>query len=150
MAARESFRTVALRRLFGIAYIGVLIGLISLSIAVYDKAFTPTVNVKLNTDHTGNQLLLKSDVKERGIIVGSVKKVHSVGDGAVITLALDPGRVKDIPSNVVAQILPKTIFGEQYISLVYPDSPSPTTIKKGDVIEQDRSGKALETEKVLG
>ena len=148
--ARESVRTIAARRLLGIAYIGVLVGLISLSIAVYNKAFSSEVLVTLKTDHTGNQLQTQGDVKERGIIVGTIKKVKSTGDGATVTLALDPSRISEIPANVKAQILPKTIFGEQYVSLIYPNQPDATSIKAHDSIEQDRSGQALETEKVLG
>jgi phospholipid/cholesterol/gamma-HCH transport system substrate-binding protein len=147
--ARESFATIARRRLLGVTYLAVVIGLVSLSIAFYNKAFTPQVTVTLRTDHTGNQLLTQSDVKERGIIVGSVKKVKSQGDGAVVTLALSPGRTRDIPANVSAQILPKTLFGEQYVSLIIPDNPGPP-IKGGDVIGQDRSAVALESEKVIG
>lgn len=147
--ARESFATIARRRLLGLGYIVVIFALILLSIAVYQKKFSSFVTVKLRTDHTGNQLLIDSDVKERGIIVGSVQKVKSEGDGAVITLALDPGRVKEIPSNVSAQILPKTLFGEEYVSLTYPDNPAPP-IKGGAVIAQDRSAVALESEKVIG
>jgi virulence factor Mce-like protein len=147
--ARESFATVARRRALGLGYIVVILALIWLSIAVYQKQFSTFVMVKLHTDHTGNQLLIDSDVKERGIIVGSVHKVQSSGDGAVITLALDPGRVKQIPSNVSAQILPKTLFGEEYVSLIYPQSPAPP-IKGGAVIAQDRSAVALESEKVIG
>ena len=70
--ARESFATIARRRLLGLGYIVVIFALILLSIAVYQKKFTTFVTVKLHTDHTGNQLLTDSDVKERGIIVGSV------------------------------------------------------------------------------
>lgn len=147
--ARESFATIARRRLLGLAYIVVIFSLILLSIAVYQKKFSTFVMVKLRTDHTGNQLLIDSDVKERGIIVGSVHGVKSVGDGAIITLALDPGRVKQIPENVSAQILPKTLFGEEYVSLNYPDNPGPP-IKGGAVIAQDRSAVALESEKVIG
>jgi virulence factor Mce-like protein len=57
--------------------------------------------------------------------------------------------VKDIPSNVKAQILPKTLFGEQYVSLIIPTAPA-RPIKAGDVIPQDRSKGALETQRVLG
>jgi phospholipid/cholesterol/gamma-HCH transport system substrate-binding protein len=147
--AKESFATIAKRRLLGLAFIVVLIGLVTLSVAFYNKAFTPVTMVTLRTDHTGNQLLKESDVKERGIIVGSVRSVHSTGDGAIIKLAIQPGRTKIIPANVSAQILPKTLFGEQYVSLVIPPDPV-GQIKKGDTIPQDRSAVALETERVLG
>jgi virulence factor Mce-like protein len=147
--ARESFAAVVKRRLLGVLFLVVVASLITLSIAIYNKAFTTTVEVTLRADHTGNQLLIDSDVKERGIIVGSVKSVTSKGDGAIVNLALDPSRVHDIPSNVSAQILPKTLFGEQYVALIYPNAPAPH-IKAGDVIPQDRSKGALETEKVLG
>jgi virulence factor Mce-like protein len=135
----------------GLAYLVLIAGLISLSIAIYEKAFTDTVDVKLRTDFTGNSLQVDSDVKERGIIVGSVKAVKSTGDGAIVTLALQPSRVKDIPDNVSAQILPKTLFGEQYVSLIIPDGQSGgAAIKAGDVIPQDRTKDALEAQKVLG
>jgi virulence factor Mce-like protein len=147
--ARESFATIARRRLLGVVYLGVIAGLISLSIAFYNKSFTDFVSVKLYTDRTGNQLLEQSDVKVRGIIVGSVKKVKSLGDGAIVTLDLDPGKTKMIPDNVSAQILPKTLFGEDYVSLSIPDNPGPP-IKAGDKISQDRSAVALESEKVIG
>jgi phospholipid/cholesterol/gamma-HCH transport system substrate-binding protein len=122
---------------------------LTLSIGFYNKAFTKVVLVTLKADHTGNQLVKASDVKERGIIVGTVRKVKSDGDGAIVTLALDPSRTDIIPSNVSAQILPKTMFGEQYVALILPRRPG-AHIKGGDVIPQDRSKGALEAEKVLG
>jgi phospholipid/cholesterol/gamma-HCH transport system substrate-binding protein len=146
---RESFATVVKRRLLGLLLLAIVVGLIALSIAIYKKAFTATVDVTLRADHTGNALVVGSDVKERGIIVGSVASVHSDGGGAIVKLSLSPGRVKDIPSNVTAQILPKTLFGEQYVSLSIPASPT-AAIKAGATIPQDRSQGALETEKVLG
>lgn len=148
--AAESFATVAKRRLLGLVLIVVVVGLVALSIAIYKKAFSSFVVVQVKFDHTGNSLLVDSDVKERGVIVGAVKAVNSRGDGgATVTVNLFPDRVKDIPDNVTAQILPKTLFGEQYISLTRPDKPGPA-IEAGAVIGQDTSPGALETEKVLG
>lgn len=141
--------TVIKRRVYGVLFIVLIAGLVALSIAFYNKAFTTVVTVTLRTDHTGNQLQLDSDVKERGIIVGSVKSVKSVGDGASVTLALNPSRISIIPNNVSAQILPKTLFGEQYVSLTIPADKGPA-IKQGDTIGQDTSPGALETSKVLG
>lgn len=146
---KASLGAVVKRRLLGVVFLVVVASLIGLSIAIYNKAFTDTVEVTMLADHTGNALVVESDVKERGIIVGSVKEVTSKGDGAIVTLSLDPSRVNDIPSNVKAQILPKTLFGEQYVSLVIPGNPA-RHIAAGDTIPQDRSKGALETERVLG
>jgi virulence factor Mce-like protein len=148
--ASESFAAVVKRRLLGVLLLVIVAGLVTLSIAFYNKVFTPTVDVTLLTDHTGNSLLLDSDVKERGVIVGSVKSVTAKANGAVVKLALNPDRVKEIPENVSAQILPKTLFGEQYVSLIIPSNRSDQHIAAGDTIPQDRSKGALETEKVLG
>ena len=150
--AKESTAAVIKRRLQGVLFLALVAGLVTLSIAIYNKAFTDTVDVTLEADHTGNELLIDSDVKERGVIVGSVKSVTSHGTGAIVTLALDPSRVDDIPKNVKAQILPKTLFGEQYVALVAPAEPTADVghIQAGDTINQDRSKGALETQTVLG
>lgn len=157
----QGAKTVLGRRTAGITYLLVVAVLLWLAVAVYDKKFTSVVLVQMKTDHTGNALRVSSDVKERGIIVGSVHavKVDSGPNGGcpteqdtcvTVTLALDPGRIAQIPNNVSALILPKTIFGEQYVSLQIPAVPSTQHIVKHDVIPQDRSAGALETEKVLG
>ncbi len=136
------------RRLLGVVLIMIVIGLITLSIEVFNKAFVKADMITLYTDHTGNQLDPASDVKVRGIIVGEVRSISSHGDGAKLRIALDPGRVDIIPSNVTAQILPKTLLGERYVSLVLPAAPA-AHIKAGAVIEQDRSSVAIQFSKVL-
>lgn len=156
--AKESFVSVVRRRALGIGYLVVIGSLIWLSIAIYQKKFTPVVLVTLKTDHTGNELQAASDVKERGLIVGEVRDINVASGNACadpsrecvsVTLALDPSMVSEIPQNVSAQILPKTIFGEQYVSLETPPNPGPA-IKAGDVIAQDRTKGALEAQKVFG
>jgi virulence factor Mce-like protein len=146
---KEAPMVVVKRRLLGVLFIVLVASLIGLSIAIYNKAFTPTVDVTLLADHTGNQLIVDSDVKERGLIVGSVASVASDGkNGARVQLKLIPSLVEQIPSNVTAQILPKTLFGEQYVSLVIPKNPA-RAIKAHDTIGQDTSPGALETQTVL-
>lgn len=146
--AAESLARVTKRRLLGVLLVVIVLGLLSLSVAFYDKAFTTTTTVTLRTDHTGNQLQPQSDVKLRGIIVGEVRSIRSKGDGADVTLALDPSKTSLIPSNVSAQLLPKTLFGERYVALIVPSDPA-AAIKGGDVIPQDRSQASIEFEKVL-
>jgi virulence factor Mce-like protein len=136
-------------RLSGVAFLVVIGLLVALTIALYQKAFTPVVKVTLKTDRIGNQLSAPADVKLRGLIVGEVRSVASQGQGATIALALDPDKIKLIPKNVEAQLVPKTLFGEKFVNLVTPQAPSSEHLEAGDVIPQDRSRAALETEKVL-
>ena len=43
--------------------------------------------------------------------------------GAELTLGIYPDQLDTIPGNVTASIVPKTLFGEKYVSLVIPESP---------------------------
>lgn len=137
------------RRLLGLLLVAVLVGGVALSIALYDKAFTSVVTVKLEADRIGNQLIKQSDVKVRGLIVGSVSDITATADGAELTLALKPESAKLIPANVSARFLPKTLFGERFVSLEIPDNPSAKTLASGDVIPQDRTSNAVELEQAF-
>lgn len=145
-----STRSVAIRRrLHGVAFLAVVLSLISLSIAEYNGAFDRGIPVTLQADTVGNQLQERSDVKVRGLIVGEVSDVTSSGDVATVAMQLDPEMVHLIPRNVSARLLPKTLFGEKYVSLVIPDNPAEESLSAGDVIPQDRSRTARELETAL-
>ena len=140
---------VVKKRLFGLLFLAVIAGLVWLTVLLYQKAFTPVVNVTLQAGKAGNQLSAPADVKLRGLIVGEVRSIESTGDGAELGLALDRDHVDLIPANVTARLLPKTLFGEKYVDLSIPDSPAGDPIAEGDVISQDRTSTARETEEAL-
>jgi phospholipid/cholesterol/gamma-HCH transport system substrate-binding protein len=137
------------RKLQGVVFLLFVAFLIWLASAFYSKTFITVTPVTLRTSHTGTQLALGADVKLRGIIVGDVRKVSTTGSGAVIKLALQPNKAKLIPSNVLARILPKTLFGQKFVDLVVPPDASPTSLRSGSVIPEDRSKNAIEVETVL-
>jgi phospholipid/cholesterol/gamma-HCH transport system substrate-binding protein len=136
-------------RLLGLCFVVLLGAALTLSVLAYQKAFTPVAWVTLRADHTGLQLSPGADVKLRGVLVGEVRSVTSDGSAATLRLALDPASIGAIPSDVTAQLLPKTLFGERYVALVAPASPSAVPLRAGAVIGQDRSSSAIELEKVL-
>ncbi|WP_163508508.1 MCE family protein [Fodinicola acaciae] len=136
-------------RLLGIGFIVLLAALIAMSILQFQHFFTPVVNVTLQTDQSGNQLNLGADVKLRGVIVGDVRSITTTGDGARIGLALQPDSVGLIPANVMARLLPKTLFGEKYVSLVTDGQPSGQSIRGDQTIYQDKSVYSAELQKVL-
>jgi phospholipid/cholesterol/gamma-HCH transport system substrate-binding protein len=147
-------RRLLLRRLWfqllGLVFLVVAALFFVTTIAIYHKDFTPITQVRLETDHVGNQMRVGADVKIRGVVVGEVKSIALAGDHAALELALQPDKVGVIPANVTARLLPKTLFGERYVALQVPEKPAPRHIGAGDVIGQDRSSTAIELEKVLG
>ncbi|SDD93072.1 MCE family protein [Actinokineospora iranica] len=135
-------------RALGLVFIVILGALGWLSIAIYQKAFVTTTPVTLHTDRVGNQLKANADVKIRGVMVGTVKQVRTTGDGVAVDLAIDPDKLPLLPSNVSARLLPKTLFGQRYVSLIVPERPS-RPLAAGDVIQQDTTMRAIEVEKAL-
>jgi phospholipid/cholesterol/gamma-HCH transport system substrate-binding protein len=146
----SSTREQTLRRRFaGVVFLVVPALLIWLAVAVYDKEFTDFDPVTVETGSVGNEMHLGAEVKLRGVVVGEVRHIESTGDGARLTLALRPGARADIPSDVRAQMLPTTLFGERFVALVPPAHPSGETLAAGAVIPQDRSANAIELQQVL-
>jgi phospholipid/cholesterol/gamma-HCH transport system substrate-binding protein len=141
---RTNFRYQAL----GLVFLAVLAGLGWLTVKIYDKAFTSFVPVTLQADRAGTQLKENADVKVRGVLVGSVRKVTVRTGGVDVDLALDPARAGEIPRNVSARLLPKTLFGQRYVSLVLPARRG-GPIASGDVIAEDHSDGAIELEQAL-
>ncbi|MFC4693083.1 MCE family protein [Geodermatophilus arenarius] len=140
---------VVRRRLQGVAFLVVLVVLLALTVALYTKAFTDTARVVLHADTVGNQLQEASDVKVRGVIVGEVRSVEASAGGATIELAIRPEHLDRIPADVTARLLPKTLFGERYVSLVVPERPSGERLADGDEIGQDRTENAVELQRVI-
>jgi phospholipid/cholesterol/gamma-HCH transport system substrate-binding protein len=137
------------RRAAGVAFLLVLVLLAWLSVALYQKKFTPVATVTLYTSSAGNEMNLGAEVMVRGVEVGEVRQISADGSGARLELAIDPGIVSQLPANVSAEMLPTTLFGERYVDLIPPPDPSTQMLANGSVISQDRSGDALELENVL-
>jgi phospholipid/cholesterol/gamma-HCH transport system substrate-binding protein len=135
-------------RIYGLAFLLVVALLLALTVALFNKALTPVVAVKLRSDRAGMQLLPRSDVKVRGLIVGEVRDIRATSAGAELDLALDPDKARLVPDNVKARLLPKTLFGEKYVDLVMPAQRG-AAIRSGAVIPQDRSTVAVEVSQVL-
>jgi virulence factor Mce-like protein len=142
-------RAVIRLRVQGVVFLVVLATLLGLAVASYQRAFATVAHVTLHTDVVGNQLQSASDVKVHGVIVGEVRDIRAGLSGATIDLAIDPQYLSQIPADVTARLLPKTLFGERYVSLVPPEHPSAERLADGDVIGEDRTKDAIELQKVI-
>ncbi|WP_197320621.1 MCE family protein [Saccharomonospora sp. NB11] len=137
------------RRLLGLLLVGILVGGIALSVAIYNRSFSQYVTVRLQADEIGNQLAPNSDVKVRGLIVGHVGEINATSDGTELVLQLDPQHAELVPANVSARFLPKTLFGERYVDLEIPEEPATATLADGGTITQDRTEDAVRLDRAL-
>jgi phospholipid/cholesterol/gamma-HCH transport system substrate-binding protein len=135
--------------LVGCAYLILIAALVVVSIMVYRKDFTSTVDVTLRAPDAGTQLQTGADVEVRGVVVGSVADITSSGNGAKIDLSLDPAQAGRLPINVTAQLLPKTLFGQRYVNLVLPATPSDQHLHDGDEIAPDTSSSNAQLQDVF-
>lgn len=141
-------RILAAHKALGVVFVCLLLLGVWLTYAVFTKKFADYEEVTMTTSNVGLQLPTRADVKIRGVIVGEVLEAKAgEGQGAELTIGIYPDKLHEIPANVTGSIVPKTLFGEKYVSLVVPDSGPSGTIRAGAVI--DRTKVATELEEVL-
>lgn len=100
--------------------------------------------------NAGGSLANGSDVKVHGIIVGQVAAIKPGPHGDVdVTLAMNGSDLSHIPSNVVARILPATVFGNSFVDLVTHGQEAPSKLQAGATVPADRTQGTLELQKGL-
>lgn len=130
----------------GVVFLALVVLSAYLTYAVFAKKFSDYDEVTLKTSKIGLQLPLRADVKIRGVIVGEVLETRADTDGAEVVLGLYKDHTDSVPADVTGSIVPKTLFGEKYVSLI-PAGGSSEPIEPGATIE--RTQVATEVEEVL-
>lgn len=78
-------------------------------------------------------------VQYRGVRVGRLADVDPGIGGSRLTLRLEPDKLPDIPGDVRVRLMPRTIFGDQYLDLAVPEAPSGTELVAGAEVPADDS-----------
>jgi virulence factor Mce-like protein len=148
--ARSESRQRAFRRVQGLAFLVVIVLLLGMTVVAYDKKFPwqSTDHLTVTASRIGNQLIIPADVVYNGILVGRVSSVSSNGVKATLDLQMSKSHFAQIPGNVVARIVPKTLFGEKEIDFVTTSAPS-GRLHNNENIPEDRSHTAVELQSVF-
>jgi phospholipid/cholesterol/gamma-HCH transport system substrate-binding protein len=112
------------RTLVGLVSVLLAVAVVWVSIALFAGQFGTSVPVTIVSDRAGLVMNPDARVKMRGVQVGKVENIVERKDGqAVLHLAMDPGQLHLIPSNVTVNIASTTVFGAKYVELVPPPDP---------------------------
>ena len=133
----------------GVAFLALLGLLLSFCVAVYAKVFESSTTVVVEAERAGLQLAKFGDVRMNGALVGQVRGIEQRDDVARITLALDPESARQVPEDVSVEILPTTLFGQKFVSLVVPRDGGGESISDGAVITSDRVETNVELNRIL-
>jgi phospholipid/cholesterol/gamma-HCH transport system substrate-binding protein len=107
-------------------------------------------HVEAQLANAGGSLGSGADVKVRGVIIGKVDGISRGPEGGVrVRIAVRGQRLGQVPDDVVARILPATVFGTSYVDLVSPGEPSGRPLRAGAVIPADRTQGTLELQQAL-
>ena len=136
------------KRLLAALFIVIAVAFVATTIAVYNRAFTSSDTVTMVTDDMAYSLPVDADVKARGVLVGRVSGVEPDGEQVRVNMEFDPDFMGQLPGNISGRLLPKTLFGERYVDLGFPDAPA-GALEPGATIQQDTRGNAVELGRVL-
>ena len=136
------------KRLLSALFIVIVLAFVGTTIAIYNRAFTSSDSVTMYTDDMAFALPNDADVKARGVLVGRVSGVEPDGEKVRVNMEFDPAFMGQLPANITGRLLPKTLFGERYVDLGFPERPA-GPLEPGATIEQDTRGNAVELGRVL-
>lgn len=131
----------------GLVHLGLGLALVLVSLAAYRGHFADDVDVTLQAGAVGNALRVGSDVKFLGVPVGRVSGIEPRHGGATVAISIDRDQAAAIPRESVVRLVPESLFGERYVSILPREGGDPRVrLADGDRLEQDFSDAALQAE----
>ena len=116
----------------------VIAALSMLTALLFEGTLRETIPLTLVSDRAGLVMENGAKVKLRGVQVGEVESISADAaartDLSKLTLKMDPGPFKYLPSNVEAEIKSSTAFGAKYVDLIVPPDASSTPLQSGAVL----------------
>lgn len=133
----------------GVVVLLVLLVILALIRGWSSGAFGGPPKVNADLRNAGGSLVKGSDVKLNGVIIGRVSSISRApsGGGVRVSMAMDKSLLDRVPANVVARILPATIFGTSYVDL--KGTPGGASLKAGAVVPADQTQGTLELQDAL-
>ncbi len=134
----------------GLILAAIIVLIVSMSFLHMKGFFDRSPVVEARVANAGAALIPGADVKMRGVIIGEVREIKAdPAGGARISVRVPDQKLKGIPANVEARILPATVFGTTFVDLTVPGTQSANSLKPGAVIPADTSQKTLELQVAL-
>ena len=128
----------ATRPLMGLLAVAVLAAIVVVCTGLFQGRFTDTVPLTVLSPRAGLVMNVDAKVKLLGVAIGRVDSIEALPDGrAAIRLAINPGQLRQIPSNSRVDISSPTVFGAKSVEFVPPAVASPDFLRPGQVLDAE-------------
>lgn len=127
---------LALRGTIGVA---LMVGLIVYTTIAGTGAFAgyPEVTAEVPASTAG--IREQAPVEYLGVVVGKVTTAETKGETSTLTLRIYDRQAQGISSASLVRLLPRTLFGDQYVELIPPKGGGGKPLEQGDVLAADNS-----------
>ncbi len=130
------------RGLLGLAIAAAFFAVVYVGVTFAYGGYDDDYELVADFPRAGQGLANGSDVTYRGVDVGEVRSVELVDRQARVTLAMDPGF--EVPVDARFVVRPKTIFGEKFVDLTFPEGADGPYLADGDTVEHAESATEVE------
>jgi virulence factor Mce-like protein len=125
-----------LRPLVGLAAVALVVVVFVVAANLFRGDYHDSEPVTVISQRAGLVMNPDAKVLVRGVQVGKVASIDELADGqAAIHLAMDSNRLDAIPANAIVDIASPTVFGAKQIQFIFPDDPSPESLRPGQVVD---------------
>ncbi|MGH3519914.1 MAG: MCE family protein [Haloechinothrix sp.] len=132
---------LALRGAIGVA---LLVGLIVFTTIAGTGAFSAYPEVTADVPASTSGIREQAPVEYKGVVVGKVLKAVTRETTSTLTIRVYDRQAPGISSESLVRILPRTLFGDQYVELVPPEDSAGRPLESGDVLAADDSEKTVQ------
>lgn len=98
---------------------------------------SPEITAQIPASNSG--IREQTSVEYKGVIVGKVVDVETKGVTSNLVIRVYDRQAEGISGESTVRILPRTLFGDQFVQLVPPDGSGGTPIEDGSVLAADTS-----------
>jgi phospholipid/cholesterol/gamma-HCH transport system substrate-binding protein len=125
-----------LRPLVGLMSIVLVVCAFVVAANLFRGGYADTASVTVISERAGLVMNPDAKVQIRGVQVGRVASIEALPNGqAAIHLAMDSSRLNAVPANALVDIASPTVFGAKQVQFVFPENPSPESLRAGQVID---------------
>ncbi|MGH3451280.1 MAG: MCE family protein [Haloechinothrix sp.] len=131
---------LALRGAIGVA---ILVGIIVFTTVAGTGALSGYPEVTAEVPASSSGIREQAPVEYKGVVVGKVIKAVTREKTSTLTIRIYQRQAQGISAASLVRILPRTLFGDQYVALIPPEDGFGRSLESGDVLEADTSADVI-------